>query len=368
MKNITINNITFNYGDEITFISEYDQTILQGKINIDEYNNFYVCHNNERFDGRYKDIDLLGFKFAYHIRTSEIGDNMVFHRIDIEKLPYLNDDILTKPIRRFLGSINYQIVMLSQIKLGVLDKYDSVTPSEEQGFVVCHSKKRKKKMSIKLGRLISKLSIAMNELVSQNPKNFFKIKDDIIEKAHNIWMSVNATGIKYEILTGDDILKGYTKSNYVSAYGTLQNSCMGDMHHLLDLYTKNPDKISLLVFYDREEETKISGRCLLWKADDGNLYHDRIYHTKDWFEHVFTEIAKKLGYTKLYLSNIQARVTLENLDFRKYPYLDTFYAISFKTKSLIHDPNNSLNIKYELRSTNGQIIEKYNSKPEQDAV
>ena len=60
-------------------------------------------------------------------------------------------------------------------------------------------------------------------------------------------MSVNAEGLKHEILTGKDILKGYTKANYASGWGTLHNSCMADKHDFLGIYTENPDKISLLI-------------------------------------------------------------------------------------------------------------------------
>jgi hypothetical protein len=40
--------------------------------------------------------------------------------------------------------------------------------------------------------------------------------------------------------------------------------------------------------------------------------------------------------------------------------MDTLYGVSFKKKQLFYDPNGSKKIRFELRTTNGQIYERYN--------
>jgi hypothetical protein len=109
------------------------------------------------------------------------------------------NSLYKKGVKNFICSVNYNIYSLFNIKLGVLDRYDSITQSEQQGFVDLHSSTRNKKMAIKLGRLVGKLGVAFNEAISKNPKNKpYKIKDELIEKIHNQWMSVNADGLKYD--------------------------------------------------------------------------------------------------------------------------------------------------------------------------
>jgi len=369
MRKIEINGNIFTNGDEITVIGDYDHLIFDGKINIpEEGNKYFICHNERRYNGDAAN-DLFNYKYSYLFTIGDASDMIILHRVKLEKLYDDIDRVIKRSVKNFLCSISYTVYTLFDIKLGILDKYDSITPSEQQGFVELHSSTRNKKMSIKLGRLVNKLATAFNEAICQNPKNSsFKIKDETIEKIHNQWMSVSTEGMKYDILSGEDILKGYTKSNYASGWGTLQNSCMGDKHDFLKIYTDNPDKISLLVFYDRVETDKICGRCLLWKCDNGVTYHDRVYYIKDWFEHVLLNLCKKLGYEKIHGTRTEAKVTLDNLDFRKYPYLDTFYGLSFKNKTLFHNPNNNQNIKYELRTTTGQISERNANTLEQDAV
>jgi hypothetical protein len=370
MRQIEIKENIFTNGDEVTVIADYDSNVFYGKINIpEEGNKYYICHNERRYNGDVADEMFFGFAYSYSFQINEDTETIILHRVKLEKLYDDVDRVIKRGVKNFICSVNYNIYSLFNVKLGVIDRYDSITQSEQQGFIDLHSSTRNKKMSIKLGRLIGKLGIAFNEAISKNPKNKpYKIKDELIEKIHNQWMSVNADGLKYEILTGKDILKGYTKANYASGWGTLHNSCMGDKHDFLKIYTENPDKISLLVFYDKVETDKICGRCLLWKCDDGVTYHDRVYYIQDWFEHVLLNLCKKLGYEKVFGSKIEAKVTLDNLDFRKYPYLDTFYGLSFKHKALIYNPACNQNIKYELRTTTGQISEKNANILEQDAV
>jgi hypothetical protein len=360
---IKINNNEFNDGDEITFF--YNDTIIQGQIHIPDDDEYYILHNERSY--WYDDTPIkTKYKYAWFFRLEESSDNFIFHKIEVEKNFKHPDDSITRGFRIFLSN-QINLYPLFYLKLGEIDKYEIISESDKQGFVELHSKKRNKKLSIKLGRLIGKLINAFNQKITTNPKNQpFKFLDKDIQKLHNQWMAAHTSEVKYDILTGQDIIKGYSNSFYCKGKGTLHNSCMSDKKDLLKLYTHNPENISLLVFYDVEDKDKIAGRTLIWKCDDGNLYHDRIYYTQDWFEHVYSNICKELGYKKSHNIKHKLKVTLKKLDFRKYPYLDTFHYISFKQKALFNNTPENIKIKYSLKNTNGYIQEIANIKIDEE--
>lgn len=348
---IKINNNEFNNRDEVTLF--YNDEIIQGEIYIENDEEYYILHNNRNY--WYDDTPIKSaYKYAcYFYEHDKVN---LFHRFDIEKAfdPF---ETINPGIRCFiLDKTNLYPLFWSN--LDEINKYDSITESTQQGFVELHSKKRKKKLDIKLGRLTRKLVIQFNEKLKTNPKNnLIQFLDKDIEKLHNEWMAAHASEVKYDIISGDDILIGYSRENYCSKEGTLHNSCMTDKKSLLNLYTKNPDKISLIIFYDSIETNKIAGRTLLWKCDDGNTYFDRIYYSQDWFEHAYENVCKNLGFLVSHETNKELKVTLKNLDFRKYPYVDTFNKISFKQKALFHNAPEEMKLRYVLKNTSGHIQE-----------
>ena len=359
---IKINGNIFEHGDEVTVITDYNNEILHGKISIKNQNQVYICHNNHDFHSE-RAPEMIGFSYALKTSVYEEDsyDSHIFlHKVPLERL-FKNDNFLKKGISNFLYSQGRKLTFMFNLKLGVLDKYDSVKQSEQQGYVDLHSSERNKKLSIKIGRLIRKINTAYNEVITQNPKNNPLIfKDEEIEKIHNLWMCSHESSIKYELLKGNDILKGYNLDNYSQKdgvrHGTLGQSCMIGKYDFLKLYIENPEKISLMVFYD---EGKICGRCLIWNCDDGKTYYDRIYYTYDWYEYAMDSICKKQGYEKIYCSSIEASVKLNRLDFMNYPYVDTFFGISFKDKTLHYSPSGDKKFRYEMRTTTGQINENH---------
>lgn len=75
----------------------------------------------------------------------------------------------------------------------------------------------------------------------------------------------------FELLKGDEIEIAY--KNEIGG-----NSCMTDSSaHKTRLYAMNPDRIRLITVQNNNQ----SARALLWKADDGKLYYDRIYGNSD---------------------------------------------------------------------------------------
>jgi len=355
---ITIKGINFKSKDEVTLIYPEDGLIVEGAIFFRDNERFWFCSNSSVFNGDVSP-DLLGYKYSYQFSTTSNDSGLFYHRINIEKvktsLEYINGDVQT-----FICNEIRKYKFLFLIKNGLVENYDSLNKSNtDNSIVIFHSSERNKKLEIKFGRLIRRMATSFAEIVAKNPKNTvpFAITDETIEKIHNRFVSQSDKSLRHEIVSGRDILKGYTRSNYCDGRGTLHNSCMTDKHDYLKMYTENPDKISLAIFYNNED--KICGRTIIWKSDDGNTYFDRIYYTIDWQQNFIDKTLRELSYQPIHNTRSAASVKLSKLDFTAYPYMDTFFGISFKKKQLFYDPNGNKKIRYELRTTNGQIYERY---------
>ena len=363
---ISIKALNFKSGDEVTLIYPHDNVIEHGAIWFDEQNpiRFWFCSDSSVFSGDLSP-NMLGYKYSWQFSVSGASTDagVFYHRIKVEKhkryTSYIDTQIQTF-IRRELNHLTF----LFEIKNNLLENYDSLTKSSENGMVTLHSSSRNKKLEIKFGRLVRRISTAFAEIVAANPKNIgnstslSQVSDELIEKIHNRFVSDGNKSLRHEIVSGKDIIKGYTRTNYCEGRGTLHNSCMTDKHSYLKIYTDNPEKISLAIFYDNDD--KVCGRALIWKADDGNTYYDRIYYTIDWQNSYIDKALRDLGYQTIYGMSKSASVKLSKLDFIEYPYIDTFFGVSFKKKQLFCDPHGNKKVRYELRTTTGQIYERYN--------
>lgn len=98
----------------------------------------------------------------------------------------------------------------------------------------------------------------------------------------------------FKIIEGEDIKKWYLNENYVDGGGNLKDSCMRYRfcQIFLDLYTKNPNKVKLLILLDENNE-KILGRALLWFLDrpSGKIFMDRVYFSNDFILNMFIHYA-----------------------------------------------------------------------------
>lgn len=154
---------------------------------------------------------------------------------------------------------------------------------------------------------------------------------------------------QFDIVRGDDIAHWYDGDNYVSGGGSLNNSCMADMHSgTFDIYTKNSD-VRLVILYsddgqlkgDKYTSEKIKGRALLWTCKiDGKPaeFMDRIYTKDDSDVELFKQFAEKNGWWWKSDQNMEPwdditngtitksqRIIVEadQIIFRNYPYMDT---------------------------------------------
>lgn len=357
---ITIRGVNFKSGDEVTVIYTQDGVIEHGAIWFDEENtySYWFCSNSVSFKGD-PSPNKLGYKYSWLFNTNtNIESAIIYHKIKVEKYKRYSEYIDTN-LQLFIRREIPNLTFLFEIKNNLIENYDNLTKATENGIVTFHSSIRNKKLDIKFGRLIRRISNAFAEIVASNPKNTipYTITDEVIEKIHNRIVSDNNNSLSCEIVSGRDIIKGYTRSNYCEGRGTLHNSCMTDKHDFLKLYTDNPDKISLAIFND--SDNKICGRALIWNCDDGITRFDRIYYTIDWQHNFIEKSLKDLNYQPVHNSRTATSVKLSKIDFTAYPYMDTLYGISFKKKQLFYDPHGNKKIRFELRTTTGQIFERY---------
>jgi len=311
----------FSTGDEVTVI--YDKDIFETTIDVINPDVIYIYHDNEKYRSGIAERHGVNKKY----------DKKYYNPININKLDEYNKYILLKKgeealtftlsekLNTFINRHYAKYSFLFNVRLGILDLYDRITESKEkednkQGYVVLHSKERKKILRIKLGRLFRKLINEYNKKIGPITQ-VLPVNDELIEKLHNGWVSFN-TEVYGTLVSGKDILKGYTQDNYAKK-GHL-HSCMTNQFDRLKLYTENPKQINLMIFYYQEE---VCGRCLVWRGDDGKLYYDRIYFAFDWVANSIYEILKKDSIQNA--KNSRIKITLDKYEVgTTHPYLDTF--------------------------------------------
>jgi hypothetical protein len=202
----------------------------------------------------------------------------------------------------------------------------------------------KLRTSMKVGKMITKL--LDEELCNKNG-----VRDIHREAFVNLYKSwFDTSNYSIEVVEGEDIRKWYSARNYDNpSLGTLWNSCMRYDERLkfLDLYCQN---LKMLVMINKTPDgDKLRARALLWDKVEiikpKNTYPssikvmDRIYTIFDSDVISMKKWAEENGYIPKFEQNskshqvfdikgepqlIQCKVTLDNYQFKYYPYLDTF--------------------------------------------
>lgn len=88
---------------------------------------------------------------------------------------------------------------------------------------------------------------------------------------------------------GEEIRDWYLEDNYCHDArelfkGTISKSCMRfeECQNYLDIYVRNPEKISLIILTEKKEgQETLRARALLWNTENNGYYLDRVYYTSD---------------------------------------------------------------------------------------
>lgn len=239
------------------------------------------------------------------------------------------------------------------------------------------------KNKLKVGRFIQHLF----------EQNDIKFKQTQIEKFVNLYKStfdiLNDKFSLFEIVDGSDISYWYKANNYEYKNGTLGSSCMSESDRLLfEIYEKNKNcKMIILksnkgIIKDGKIlSDKIVARALLWDAkiingdDIRNItLMDRIYTNNDSDVNVFIQYAQENGWwykseqnfypetsitngEELFEFNSNSKrleVDIENIYFKKYPYIDTLcYVMDEKTLSNNYIIDSEKEVCHGFRCTDG---------------
>lgn len=172
------------------------------------------------------------------------------------------------------------------------------------------------------------------------------IIDELSKKIHTYLLNgkfeedSNKMEMVLEEVTGDDIIFWYNEKNYVDkekfsdSEGSLHSSCMryDSCSSYFDIYTMNPDQVSLLVYYD-DNDKKLFGRAIIWTNEDGDRVMDTIYSANTTTRNLFKEYREKN--CKGNFNNIN----LDYIEFDEYPYLDTFNYVNIDTNNVSKNDN-----------------------------
>ena len=231
--------------------------------------------------------------------------------------------------------------------------------------------KKISKNEMKVGRLAKRILDKVNSEISD------KEIEDFVNKFKSLVEVANNAFSRIKIVQGEDIRKYYHTNNYISGGGTLNSSCMKNesTQSFLDIYVKNPEVVSLVIFKARNGDDKICGRAILWEDSKGRKIMDRIYTAKDSDEQTFKEFAIKEGFyykqyqdynhnqlmfngERLTEEDDKAIIHLNSTDYDFYPYVDTMKFLNKENKTIQSYPEDKC--KFILNSTSG-IPNRYNS-------
>lgn len=277
-----------------------------------------------------------------------------------------------KPNSRDLGEVIAKVVSTQSGKTYVWVKFKSQS-GEDIGQGVYNSQKlasaderlnkiwSTNRQEVKVGRAIGALlRIAKVQFVDKDIESFVNLYKATIDK-------LNDKFSYFQVVKGSDIHYWYGSNNYYSRSGTLGSSCMASADaEWLQIYTENPNQVSLVIFKSQDDDTKIVGRALLWNLDSGKKFLDRVYTINDSDVQLFREYAKENGWYVKSSNNssdsgmaigpdgitieLDLTVTLDKKSYYSYPYLDTLKYFQ-EGKGIISNRHASNSI--TLEDTNG---------------
>ena len=197
-----------------------------------------------------------------------------------------------------------------------------VSVSQDDLSLISYARKTSERLDTK-----RRVKVALGRYVRRNLKvGPDKISDKELADIAGKVKSLVAGDEYFTVVSGDQLIEAYE-----TGFGG--SSCMtGDRaSKYLCMYEDNPDKVSLVKYYDPEK--CIAGRAILWTTDSGVKVLDRIYPSdsgaqvdamEEWARRRGIITRKTRGFGEGTLSdNKTYSITLPEPG--AYPYLDTFW-------------------------------------------
>ena len=162
--------------------------------------------------------------------------------------------------------------------------------------------------------------------------------------AYTEYMMRETNSEPFSVVTGEEIRDWYLEVNYCHAAkeelnGSISKSCMRfeECQEFLDIYTCNPDKISLVILTEKDKKTGVEtlrARGLLWKCEikigedkfEEGYYLDRVYYTSnEEVELMINWVTKKYDIKYCYhktMPKMMVKLNPKN-SYYTYPYMDS---------------------------------------------
>lgn len=262
----------------------------------------------------YENVDeILKTKFNYIPQIDEVGK--------------LVSQFVSQGGSIWVGTAN-QFVLLKFGDKFVVTKQENITPKEAAWV--------KNRQPIRIGRGIKALTKTLG----------FDFSDSEIEDFVNKWKSsfdwINNAYRNFEQVRGEEIADWYYYATYEQGLGkgTLSSSCMARKpSDYFEIYTNNPEDVSLLILKSEININEIVGRALVWELQSGETFMDRVYSHDDDKVILFRQYAKSKGWyykadndsdsdSKVVSPTGESKymeltVLIKDMSYRKYPYMDT---------------------------------------------
>lgn len=226
----------------------------------------------------------------------------------------------------------------------------------------------KSRQKISVGRAIRKILQSIGKEPDPQELEIF------VNKWKAAWRRSKDAFRHFELVSGEDIAYWYDYHNYLYLSGDLGSSCMRDAPaSYFDIYTRNPEKVSLLILKSPDDDSKIVARAIVWNLDSPEItLMDRVYFIYPKDLELYRQYAKSKGWFYKSLNNNSAHaslinpetgnidtfdtieITLANLPYRAFPYLDTLkYGI--QTSRFFKLSNDKTKMDFNLEETDGTI-------------
>jgi len=308
---------------------------IEGILNVVRSDRFYICHNNRGRAGSVSP-ELWGMKhswvFNYNIHCDAFTEDVV----SVEAMcPDSKKVHVSSRLMVFINFLNldglkFNPMVLFAAKVKQTEAYTHFDLCDRPGMITMSGKlitpngEFDKKVDIKFSRFVRGV---VSGLAGDDKQPNYNLDDRDVERMYNSLVAYQSDSLfTMEMLSGESILQGYTKSMYANAPGsTLHKSCMTDKLGMLSLYVDNP-QVRLAVL---RSSRGIEARCLVWQSEDGTQYSDRRYYTQEWIGDVLARKLQDSGMRAVAdMSVDNARpyiaIKLDSTDYEKYPYVDNF--------------------------------------------
>lgn len=178
--------------------------------------------------------------------------------------------------------------------------------------------------------------------------------ENFVHSFNNLISLSNIGDDRIELVSGEKIGYWYKEKNYHSSnfskdqngITTLGKSCMRtNYQYSPKLYELNPEKVNMLVIYDKNNRLK--GRAIVWLLDNGKFFMDRCYYMNESIERLMYMVGILNGWLvkmhyinqiwdgKRLVDRLSLKTTIVDFNLNKNPYFDTFHSRKKNKKEII---------------------------------